>query len=85
MIPRWWSDTITNVQDTEEYVVNIVTHEFAAAINQTSASLPASVSEFEYADLNREPSTIVELQRVEGITAAFECTVYEIQRLGRMY
>ena len=76
------TDTAENVRETGEFVVNVVTHEFAEAMNATSASLPAGESEFDHADLDRAPSTRVEPPRVAGVAAALECTLHEFAKVG---
>ncbi len=42
-------DTLRNVRETKEFVVNIVTYELAEAMNLTSGEYDASVNEFELA------------------------------------
>lgn len=80
--PDGRTDTAQNVRDTDEFVVNVVTHEFAEAMNRTSATLAATESEFDHADLDRSASTRVSPPRVEGIAAAFECERYDIHEVG---
>jgi len=79
--PDGLTDTTVNVQETEEFVANLVTHEFAEAMNQTSAELPPSESEFDHADLERVPSEHVEPPRV-GVAAAFECELHDVIDVG---
>jgi len=43
-------DTIKNVEATNEFVINLVTEELAAAMNITSTSFPPAVREFEKED-----------------------------------
>jgi flavin reductase (DIM6/NTAB) family NADH-FMN oxidoreductase RutF len=57
-------DTLRNVRETKEFVVNIVTYELAEAMNLTSGEYDASVNEFELAKLTPQPSTIVRPPRV---------------------
>lgn len=80
--PDGLTDTAANVEATGEFVVNLVTHEFAEAMNQTSADLPPEESEFDYADLERADSTRVAPPRVAGTAAAFECELYDITDVG---
>ncbi|THE64053.1 flavin reductase family protein [Salinadaptatus halalkaliphilus] len=80
--PDGLSDTTVNVRETEAFVVNLVTHEFAEAMNQTSAELPSTESEFDHADLERAPSERVDPPRVAGVAAAFECELYDIIDVG---
>lgn len=76
------TDTARNVRETEEFVVNLVTREFAEAMNETSATLDPGESEFDHAGLERAPSTVVDPPRVAGVAAAMECELREVQRIG---
>ncbi len=66
-------DTLNNVRRTGEFVINIVTEELAAAMNETSAELPAEVNEFAVARLLTEPSVMVRPPRVAASPIHFEC------------
>jgi len=66
-----------NAVATGEFVCNMVTHELAEAMNQTSAHLPASQSEVEFANLEMLPSTRVKPPRVARAPAALECVVVD--------
>ncbi len=80
--PHGLTDTARNARETEEFVVNIVTAPFAEAMNATSASLSSDESEFDHAGLDRAPSTKVRPPRVAGIEVAYECELYDMQRVG---
>jgi len=76
------TDTARNARETEEFVVNLVTTEFAEPMNETSATLDPGVSEFDHVGLERAPSTVVDPPRVAGVAAAMECSLREIQSVG---
>lgn len=76
------TDTARNVRDTGEFVVNLVTHEFAGAMSDTSATLDPGESEFDHAGLERAASTVVDPPRIAGVAAAMECELREIQSIG---
>lgn len=80
--PEDLTDSQRNVEATGEFVVNIVTSEFADAMNETSATLGPDESEFDHAGLTRVESTRVAPPRVEGVVAAFECEHRETVDLG---
>jgi flavin reductase (DIM6/NTAB) family NADH-FMN oxidoreductase RutF len=71
-------DTLRNVRETKEFVVNIVTYELAEAMNVTSGEYDASVNEFELAKLTPQPSKIVRPPRVGESPVSFECTLNQI-------
>jgi flavin reductase (DIM6/NTAB) family NADH-FMN oxidoreductase RutF len=58
-----------------EFVWNLVTEELAEAMNETSASLPRGVNEFEHAGLEMAPSRLVAPPRVAAARCAMECRV----------
>lgn len=74
-------DSLRNVQDTGEFVWNLVTHDLAEAMNQTCAPLAPDHSEFEFAQLMSSPSTLVKPPRVAQSPVAFECRCTQIVQL----
>lgn len=70
-------DTLRNVRETGEFVVNVTTRDLASAANVTSTNVPPEQSEFEAVDLEREPSTIVRPPRVRASPVALECRVID--------
>jgi flavin reductase (DIM6/NTAB) family NADH-FMN oxidoreductase RutF len=75
-------DSLTNVEETGEFVCNIVTEAFTAAMNTSSAPYPPQINEFEKAGLAMEPSRLITPPRVRGIAAALECKVTDIRPLA---
>jgi flavin reductase (DIM6/NTAB) family NADH-FMN oxidoreductase RutF len=71
-------DTLRNVRETREFVVNMVTHELADAMNLTSGEYDASVNEFELANLTPLPSKFVRPPRVAESPVSFECKLHQI-------
>lgn len=71
-------DTLRNVRDTGEFVVNIVTQQLAQAMNVTSTELAPEVDEFELAGLTPAPSTRVRPPRVAESPIHYECRVSQI-------
>jgi flavin reductase (DIM6/NTAB) family NADH-FMN oxidoreductase RutF len=71
-------DTLRNIRETREFVVNIVTYELAEAMNLTSGEYDASVNEFELVKLTSQPSKIVRPPRVAESPVSFECKLHQI-------
>jgi flavin reductase (DIM6/NTAB) family NADH-FMN oxidoreductase RutF len=71
-------DTLRNVRETKEFVVNLVTYKLAEAMNVTSGEYDASVNEFELAKVTPEPSKIVRPPRVAESPVSFECKLHQI-------
>ena len=65
-------DTLRNVQETGEFVVNLVSEELREAMNLTSGVWPYEVDEFEAAGLEVLPSMDVRPPRVAASPVAME-------------
>lgn len=71
-------DTLLNVEQTGQFVVNIATEETAEKMNQTSADYPYGVSEFEKAGLTPAPSLKVKPPRVKESPVNLECELIQV-------
>jgi flavin reductase (DIM6/NTAB) family NADH-FMN oxidoreductase RutF len=71
-------DTLRNVRETQEFVVNIVTFKLAEAMNLTSGEYDPAVNEFEIANLEWKPSKLVHPRRVAQSPVSFECKLHQI-------
>jgi flavin reductase (DIM6/NTAB) family NADH-FMN oxidoreductase RutF len=76
-------DTLRNVRDTGEFVVNVVTFELAEVMNLTSGEYDPAVNEFELARLEMRPSQLVKPPQVAASPVNFECKLDQIVELGR--
>lgn len=68
-------DTMRNIRENGEFVVNIVTAKLAEAMVKTATELPQTINEFEYAGLKTAPSVVVKPPRVLESPIHFECKV----------
>ncbi len=75
-------DTLANVEATGEFVVNIVTEELAAAMNDTATGYPADVDEFERAGLTPVDSDVVVPPRIGESPVNMECRLDKIVEVG---
>lgn len=71
-------DTLRNVRETGEFVINVATFDLVARLNQASFDYPALVDEFDEAGLTRVASTRVKPPRVAEAVASLECRLYQI-------
>lgn len=71
-------DTIRNIEAVREFVVNIVSEEFAAQMNICSAEFPPEVNEFEMSGLTPIPSDLVKPPRVKESHISMECRLLQI-------
>src|SRR5512139_3130660 len=71
-------DTLRNVRETGEFVINIVDEGLAEAMNQTSGEWAYEVNEFERASVTPVSSTDVKPPRVAEAPIALECKATQI-------
>jgi flavin reductase (DIM6/NTAB) family NADH-FMN oxidoreductase RutF len=69
-------DTLRNITSTKEFVVNIVSEEFAEKMNVTSGEYPPDVNEFELSGLTPVPSDLTKAPRVGEAHVQMECRLY---------
>ncbi|MSU46295.1 MAG: flavin reductase family protein [Lacunisphaera sp.] len=75
-------DSVVNVEQVPEFVVNIVPYALREPMNATSAPLPHGESEFEKFNIAATPSLKVRPPRVAATPIAFECNLDRIVRIG---
>jgi flavin reductase (DIM6/NTAB) family NADH-FMN oxidoreductase RutF len=71
-------DTLRNVRETKEFVVNIVTYDLLQPMNVTSGEYDSSINEFELAKVTPAPSQLVRPARVAESPVSFECKLHQI-------
>jgi flavin reductase (DIM6/NTAB) family NADH-FMN oxidoreductase RutF len=71
-------DTLRNVEATGEFVVNVVSEDFAAQMVQCSGDYPAEVSEFAVSGLTPIPSDLVKPPRVKESRVQMECRLLQV-------
>ena len=75
-------DTLRNIRETGEFVVNVVTFAASEAMNLTSGDYESSINEFELAGLTTRPSQVVRPPQVAESPVSFECKVERIIDFG---
>jgi flavin reductase (DIM6/NTAB) family NADH-FMN oxidoreductase RutF len=75
-------DSVINVEQVPEFVVNIVPFALRETMNQTAAPLPHGESEFEKFQIATAPSLKVRPPRVADAPVAFECKLDRIVNIG---
>jgi flavin reductase (DIM6/NTAB) family NADH-FMN oxidoreductase RutF len=76
-------DTLANIEETGEFVVNVVVDAIAEAMNRTAAEYPAEVDEFTIAGLTPLPSDLVKPPRVAESPVNMECRLNQIVPIGQ--
>ncbi|MDQ0619593.1 flavin reductase family protein [Arthrobacter globiformis] len=75
-------DSLRNITERGEFVVNLAPAEFMAEVNATGTSFPPDVSEFDAAGVTREPGLTVTVPRVAESPVALECRLHSTQEIG---
>ena len=75
-------DTLRNVKETGEFVVNVVSRPVAEKMVQTSGEYAAGVNEFDAAGLTAVPSKMVRPPRVGESLINMECKLHQILEFG---
>lgn len=75
-------DTLNNIEQTREFVVNIVSEDFAAQMNQTAPEFPPEVNEFEVSGLTPLASDLVKPARVKESRIQMECRLLQVLHIS---
>ena len=75
-------DTLDNVEQTGEFVINIVSMPLANNMHESSKTHPPKADEFEAAGLTPVPCEVVRAPRVEEAGVSMECTLDRMLPLG---
>ncbi len=66
-------DTLNNVLNNKQFVVNLVTEDLVEQVNKTSEMVDSQVDEFQLANLTPISSELIKPKRVQEAKAHFEC------------
>ena len=75
-------DTILNIEETGNFVVNMVSEEMGPLMVETSVTLPRGIDEAREAGVELTDSTLVAAPRVKDAPIAFECELDRIIQVG---
>ncbi|HET6349307.1 MAG TPA: flavin reductase family protein [Candidatus Krumholzibacteria bacterium] len=75
-------DTLLNIEETGQFVVNTVPEHLAEVMNITATEYPNGVSEFEKAGLTPVPADRVGPPRLKESPISFECERLELVHIG---
>lgn len=70
-------DTLVNIRDTRQFVVNMVGIEFADKVIPTARFSPPEADEFDLAGLSEKPSAVVGAPGIAGSYAWMECELFK--------
>jgi len=75
-------DTLRNIEETGEFVINVVSDAISAAANASSAEVPPEVDEFVLSGLTPVASVVIRPPRVAESPAQMECKVLQVIYTG---
>lgn len=75
-------DTVRNVRETGEFVVNFTPEPLFEVINETATDYPPAIGEFDAVGVAREPSRKVRPPRVADSPVALECRLHSVLPIG---
>jgi len=76
-------DTLRNIEQSREFVINVVTEDLAELMNQTCFEYSPDVSEFTEVGLTPLKSEVIKAPRVGESPVSMECRVCEIKEFGK--
>ncbi|MBS2035306.1 flavin reductase family protein [bacterium] len=74
-------DTLKNIQETGQFVINLVNQELASAMNVTATPFPYGINELEQAGLTTSPAQLVKPPKITESPVAFECELLQTVRV----
>lgn len=77
-------DTLLNVQEVPEVVINVVTYAMVQQTSLSSSPFPRGVNEFEKSGFTPLASELIKPYRVKESPVQLECRVNEIKELGKL-
>ena len=75
-------DTLSNIREHAEFVVNLVPEELAEAMNLTASNAPKGTDETKVAGLAMAPCKLIDVPRIEGSPVALECKLFQTLEPG---
>lgn len=76
-------DTLRNIKENGEFVINIVSHSLRDQMNESSGNFNFDISEFDQTGLTRIASNMISPPRVAECKISFECRLYKLLEFGK--
>jgi flavin reductase (DIM6/NTAB) family NADH-FMN oxidoreductase RutF len=71
-------DTLHNIEDTREFVINVISEGFAEQMNLCSPEFPPEINEFIVSGLTPLPSDLIRAPRVAEARVHMECRLVQV-------
>lgn len=78
-----FKDTLSNIEATGQFVVNLVSAANAEQMNITAIDFPSEVNELDEAGLTTAPSAVVKVPRIAESPVALECEIFQFVPAGQ--
>lgn len=78
-------DSIANIEEHPEFVINVVSEEIAQQMHNSAADFRREISEFEEVGLTPIPAQQIDGVAVKEAPAHMECKLHQIIRVGKSY
>ncbi len=75
-------DTVANIRDNNQFVVNLVTFDLVEHMNFTATDFPPTEDEFAWSGLQKAAARRIRPKRVAQAKAHFECEAVQITKAG---
>lgn len=75
-------DTLANIEETKDFVINIVSEEIVEQMNICAGEFPSETDELEIAGLTKAESKKVKAPRVKESKVHLECTLQQVLHFG---
>ncbi|WP_066061688.1 flavin reductase family protein [Neobacillus soli] len=75
-------DTLVNIENTRQFVINIVSEGMASKMNDCAIEFPTDVDEIEEVGLTKERSIKVSVPRIKESLVHLECELYQVLHFG---
>jgi flavin reductase (DIM6/NTAB) family NADH-FMN oxidoreductase RutF len=75
-------DTLVNIENTKQFVINIVSESFAKQMNDCATEFAPDVDELEEVGLTKEPAVMVKVPRLKESLVHLECVLYQVLHFG---
>ena len=75
-------DTLNNIESTKEFVINIVSEDFASQMVSCSTDYEPEIDEFNISELTPIKSTKIKSSRVQEARISYECILQQIIPVG---
>ena len=79
---REGKDTLSNIRQHPEFVINMVSEELAPEMNITATNAPRGTDETKLAELDLTPSTVIDVPRIAASPIGFECRLFQLIEPG---